>query len=198
MMDLTLISPPEQEDHEIETLLGLFDTGLKRYHLRKPGWDHDQLRSYLNQLPEWTHRHIVVHKAPVIAKEYKLAGVHLNVKENISVPKGIPVSYSAHSLHEAAKVIDKAAYVFISPVFDSISKPGYKARIRIDEIHLWLKDHPEYRDKIVALGGIYEENLPECKAAGFQHVALLGAVWFAGDMTRRVEKWQQLNALATV
>lgn len=197
-IQLILISPPDEVADEIDTLRVMFEAGLEHYHLRKPDWDDDQLRSYLDQLPQWTHRHIVVHKSPAIAKTYGLAGVHLNVHDDSSLPSSLPVSYSAHTLDEAAGVMDYAAYVFISPVFDSISKPGYKARIRMDEIKVWMDSHPEHRDKLVALGGIYEENLPQCKAAGFNYAAVLGAVWFAREGSGRVEKWQQLNALAAV
>ena len=70
-------------------------------------------------------------------------------------------------------------YVFLSPVFDSISKTGYAAA---------FPDGAELSDRLIcsrypvyALGGVTRERLEEVHALGFAGAALLGAVWEAAD-----------------
>ena len=66
--------------------------------------------------------------------------------------------------------------MFLSPVFDSISKAGYRGAFPPQELdgaaRRGLIDH-----KVVALGGVSAQKMPQVHAWGFGGVALLGAVW---------------------
>ena len=64
--------------------------------------------------------------------------------------------------------------MFLSPLFDSISKEGYRSRIDIDSAPERLRGHA---GKIVALGGISPSNIARCRTAGFDGAAALGALW---------------------
>jgi thiamine-phosphate pyrophosphorylase len=66
--------------------------------------------------------------------------------------------------------------VTLSPVFDSISKGGYKAGFP-EEILIGAADKGFIDNKVVALGGISSSNIQSVKKLGFGGVAVLGTVW---------------------
>jgi thiamine-phosphate pyrophosphorylase len=71
-------------------------------------------------------------------------------------------------------------YVFLSPVFDSISKPGY---FRNDELGMMSDEWKALvKTKVIALGGIDASNIHKTKELGFDGAAVLGAVWGESEM----------------
>lgn len=84
------------------------------------------------------------------------------------------IGASTHTLAEATAAAQAGAdYVIFSPVFASLSKPGYGdahglARLRTLASSLSIA--------VVALGGITPDNAAACLAAGAQAVAVVGAV----------------------
>jgi len=93
----------------------------------------------------------------------------------------LPWQGSAHSFEELEKL--ETDICFLSPVFDSISKFGYKAKYNHQElkdgIAAWKKlNRPQ---KLFALGGVDAENIAELASLGFDGAAVLGAVWHSPD-----------------
>lgn len=86
------------------------------------------------------------------------------------------ISISVHSLTDILRLNHSYNYVFISPVFDSISNRGYNAKIKIKTFQKFLET-PNRNVKVIALGGIKEENIPLAYATGFDGVAMLGYIW---------------------
>ena len=76
-------------------------------------------------IPAEYHSRIVLHEHFELTTGYRLAGIHLNSRNN-TLPEGFAgsISRSCHSLQEVQdnKQLD---YVFLSPIFQSISKEGY-------------------------------------------------------------------------
>ena len=76
-------------------------------------------------------------------------------------------------------------YVFISPVFDSISKAGYKAAIDLQQCAAVRQEVIKargYCPQIIGLGGVGAEQVRILQANGFDGAALLGSVWGAEDV----------------
>jgi thiamine-phosphate pyrophosphorylase len=67
-------------------------------------------------------------------------------------------------------------YLFLGPIFDSISKENYTSRFP-ESLLYDLKDKGVINEKIIALGGINKENMHKVKDYGFGGVAILGALW---------------------
>lgn len=107
--------------------------------------------------------------------------------------KVLSVSRSCHSFEEVEAALDGGCdYVFLSPVFDSISKPGYGSAFTPEQLQ-WARARGIINRRVVALGGIDAENIPVAALCGFGGVAVLGALWGddsgnPGEVARRFEK----------
>ena len=67
-------------------------------------------------------------------------------------------------------------YLFLSPIFDSISKAGYKSNFTIDELRA-AADAGIIDSRVFALGGVTPDRLSLLQSIGFGGAVMLGAVW---------------------
>lgn len=136
----------------------------------------------IKQLSENFRERIVLHQNYEWAKKYTLKGIHLPQAEYIHYDRWnteYPViSSSFHTLEEIQKSANTLEYVFLSPVFPSISKKNYMPAITHQEIQLFLKHYTQ--TPVIALGGCQPEYIPYVQDLGFQGIAFLGAVWEEG------------------
>ncbi|HTA61886.1 MAG TPA: thiamine phosphate synthase [Bacteroidia bacterium] len=173
---LIVITPEKNHSKEFELITLLFESGLQLLHVRKPQASEDELRSYLTQIPKKFYKKIVIHSHYKLAKEFNLKGVHLAEKakkEKQTNPSLKIISTSFHSTAAILKSRRKYEYIFLSPVFDSISKKGYKGNFEIEGLKLLLKK----RKNVIALGGVNTKNIEIVKLIGFSGAASIGAVW---------------------
>lgn len=176
-MKLILITTPTYFVEEDQILTALFEEGLDILHLRKPQTSPVYAERLLTLIPEKYHKRIVVHDNFYLKEEYKLKGIHLNSR-NPEPPENYSghISTSCHSLEEIQAKKKKCDYVFLSPVFDSISKEGYNSAFTPEEIR--EASHKDIIDKkVIALGGIDENTILRAKDFGFGGVAILGGLW---------------------
>lgn len=181
MMRLALISAPCCFDGEVETIKALFDAGLEIFHLRKPGEPEEVSRRLIESIPEEFRSRIVVHDHFHLKGEYGLGGIHLG-KRNPTVPQGYSgrVSASCHSFDEVRQSLEYCSYVFLSPIFDSISKQGYMAAFSPEVLRAAQRDGI-IGPRVLALGGVDAGNILKVKEYGFGGAALLGAIWNSPD-----------------
>lgn len=162
---------------EAGALNRLFAEGLPVLHLRKPSATEEESRTLLSQIEPIYMGRIVLHDHFGLVPEFGLKGVHLNGRNPVRPGFGTGhVSRSCHSLAEVARYAQEYDYVFLSPVFDSISKSGYGAAFTHDRL-LAAKDEGVINDRVYALGGIDAGNVRKAAAYGFGGVAVLGALW---------------------
>lgn len=176
-MKLILITSPTYFVEEDKIITSLFEEGLDTLHLRKPDTAPMYAERLLTLIPEQYHKRIVVHGHFYLKEEFRLKGIHLN-QRNPNAPdhyKG-HISCSCHSLEEVKECKRNYDYVFMSPVFDSISKKDYNAQYTPEEIR---KAHKQgiIDKKVIALGGIDVHNIKEVKNYGFGGAAIMGALW---------------------
>ncbi|MGZ3862392.1 MAG: thiamine phosphate synthase [Bacteroidia bacterium] len=166
---------------EIPLTKKLFHAGLELLHLRKPEASEEELRQFLKKLPEEFRSRIVIHNHYSLIKEFRLKGAHLPERtrksktkiEFLKKKKVKIISSSFHSSEELKKNRRKYEYVFLSPVFDSRSKAGYKSNFALAELKPLLKKHKN----VIALGGISDKNILSVKEAGFYGAAAIGCIW---------------------
>ena len=176
-MKLILITTPTYFVEEDQILTTLFEEGLDILHLRKPQTSPVYAERLLTLIPEKYHKRIVVHDNFYLKDEYKLKGIHLNAR-NPLVPENYSghISASCHSLEEVQVQKKKFDYVFLSPIFDSISKEGYDSAFTPEEIRGAARKGIIDK-KVIALGGIDEDTILRAKDLGFGGAALLGGLW---------------------
>ena len=180
-MKIIVITSPAEVKEEGEAIGRLLDSGVvERIHLRKPGLDEMETRRLIESIPRCHYPRLSLHDHHNLACEYGLGGIHLN-NRNPSLPadpEGHIVSRSCHSVAEVANALtaERTGYCFLSPVFDSVSKPGYRGRITPEDCRD-LSSAGLLDGRIFALAGITPENLREVKALGFHGAAILGAAW---------------------
>ena len=176
-MKLILITTPTYFVEEDKIITSLFEEGLDILHLRKPDTAPVYAERLLTLIPEKYRKRIVVHGHFYLKDEYGLKGIHLNHR-NPTPPLNYTghISTSCHSIQEVEERKKDFNYVFLSPIFDSISKEGYKSNYTPEEIRKAVKaDIIDQR--VIALGGINEDNILQIKDFGFGGVAVLGDIW---------------------
>ena len=121
-------------------------------------------------------KRIVIHDFFELARLYGLRGIHLNARRSI-VPDGWQghVSRSCHSLDEVRRYKDACDYVFLSPIFDSVSKQGYASAFT-DETLKQASLDGIIDDKVIALGGVTPDKISYLQQLGFGGAAMLGCV----------------------
>lgn len=162
--------------NEASAINQLFDCGLEILHFRKPYAGLEESENMLKDIDQSFHSRIVIHDHFQLIEKYGLKGVHINRRNpEIYRKPGISLSCSCHSLNEII-ASQKYDYMFLSPVFDSISKIGYRKGFTAQQLcEAGMKRI--INDRIVALGGITPENIPEISRYGFGGIAVLGALW---------------------
>ena len=201
-MKLILITSPTYFVEEDKIITSLFEEGLDILHLRKPDTAPMSAERLLTLIPEQYHKRIVVHGHFYLKEEFRLKGIHLNLR-NPNAPdhyKG-HISCSCHSLEEVKERKRNYDYVFMSPVFDSITKQDYNAQYSPEEIK---KAHKQgiIDKKVYALGGIDVHNIKEVKKYGFGGAAVMGAIWQKfdtccdRDYSQIIEHFRKLKKLA--
>ncbi len=161
------------EDLFIKTLLA---SGVDLVHLRKPEGDRRRCEQLLAALSDDERRRVVAHDFFELATPYGLGGIHLN-RRNSEKPHGFAgtISCSCHSLDEVRLRKDEFDYLFLSPIFNSISKEGYQSAFSeqdLDEAaRLGVID-----DKVMALGGVTPMAIPLLRRWHFGGAAMLGFV----------------------
>lgn len=170
-MKLIAITTPEFWPGEDIAIRRLIDSGWERVHIRKPAAGRDMIAGLIEKIPERYYQRISLHDHHDIAVTHRLGGIHLNSR-NPRIPhswSGL-VSRSCHSVEELGRYSD-LDYLTLSPIFDSISKPGYRSRFSSD----LLKQTD--LEKVYALGGVTFSRLGEIAGLGFRGAAMLSEAW---------------------
>ena len=176
-MKWIIITSPEFLSGEAVFIDKLFSQGLDLLHLRKPEASLEAYKRLLLQIPKHWYSRIVLHEHFALAEKFGLHGIHLN-RRCSQVPDSFrgSISCSCHTLEEVKKQKASKDYVFLSPIFDSISKVGYHAAFSPTLLKQAAVENV-IDEKVIALGGITAKNIPLVKEWHFGGVALLGDIW---------------------
>lgn len=174
---LIVITQPSFVSDEGMLINTLFENGIDRVHIRKPGASGEEHRRLIEKIDGRWHDRLSLHDCHDVAVEYG-CGVHLNGRNpNPPQTEGrLVLSASCHSLAEVVERKPVCDYVFLSPIFDSISKQGYGSAFTEDDIKKATQSGI-VDSRVMALGGVSLRNLNRVKAMGFGGAALLGEVW---------------------
>jgi thiamine-phosphate pyrophosphorylase len=202
---LIVISNTDGFEHEIHNVLEMFKSGLRHFHLRKPKFSTNRLRHYIEKIDKKYYNRIILHSHHELCVPFRLQGIHLTQhhrKKNIMKSwlrmkyikfrrPEIEITAAYHTLASLKEENPGYSYVFLSPVFDSISKVGYKSTFNEDSLRevLFKTSH-----HTIALGGVDEDKIELAKKWGFEGVAVVGSIWKAKDPIEKFKRIQSLCA----
>lgn len=200
---LIVISSPEGYEHEVYDVQAMFKAGLQHFHIRKPKFSTNRLRRYIEKIDKKYHNRIVLHSHHELCIPFRVRGIHLtrrHRKKNfirtwlqmkyikIRRPK-IEITAAYHTITSFKEANPGYSYVFLSPIFNSISKLGYKSTFSEDSLAQMLR---KTSYEVIALGGVDEDKIDQARKWGFSGVAILGSLWKSKDP---VEKFKRIQSL---
>lgn len=176
-MKLIVVTAPTFFVEEDKIITALFEEGLDILHLRKPETPAMFAERLLTLIPEKYHRRIVTHEHFYLKEEFNLMGIHLNVR-NPKEPHDYSghVSCTCHSIEELKNKKHFYDYVFLSPIYDCITKQNTLSGFEPEELRKAGKDKL-IDSKVMALGGITPDNILQIKDYGFGGAVVLGDLW---------------------
>lgn len=194
-MKKIIISNPTDFEDEIGLIEELLTDNSLVFHLRKPEKSCEELSAFLKQISPEFYQQIVLHSHHDLLEKYKLKGVHFTetIRQiftdealisavKMLQNKGLTVSFSLHSLEAIIQLPCKADYVFLSPIFQSISKEDYPSAFSVEILTRFFENR-QSAVPVLALGGISNANIEIIQAIGFQGYALMGSVWKVGKVS---------------
>lgn len=184
-MQPVIISNPVSLPNEINRINQLFDDELELLHLRKPGYPEQEYRSLIENIKPGFHKRLVLHQFHSIAEEFDIHRLHFPEQERRETTdweqySEFILSTSVHSIEDFNELPGCFEYAFLGPVFPSISKAGYVSEKDLLEE---VKERTNFHTKLIALGGITNDNKQIAIDSGFDNVAMLGAIWESKNLT---------------
>ena len=171
-------------------LNSLLRAGLDILHLRKPRLSREATEQLILSIESRFHPRIVLHDFPQLALRYG-CGFQFNTRNpyDSETSAALPLrSLSCHSLDQC-KPLSDMDFITLSPIFDSISKAGYKGALDRSELQ-----HADL-SRVVALGGVSLDKIPLLKDLGFGGAALLGDIWNRKDGPALLLKYLRMRNL---
>jgi len=195
-MKLIVISAPEFIQNEAEIINGLFAAGLECLHLRKPDATEQEMSELIEKINPIFQNRLALHQHHTLAQQFGIFRLHFPEKNRPQIPgetlkklkkEGYTISTSIHDLAQVELLSANFDYTFFGPVFDSISKSGYKSVL---SGNFFLDNHLK-KIPIIGLGGIDASNIDRVKKMNFDGAAVLGALW--KDPTMAVATFTNLS-----
>lgn len=176
-----VITCPDCYEGESEAIVDMLNNGIDRVHIRKPSASSEQIAQLLAGIPTQYRKQLSLHDGVELAIPYGVGGVHLNSR-NYQMPTGFTglVSRSCHSVDELMENTG-LDYLFLSPVYPSISKSGYSNDGLLEQFVEAQTNHLQL-PPVIALGGVRPYKMSELQQAGFTGLAMLGAAWRPVEM----------------
>ena len=176
-MKLIVVTAPTFFVEEDKIITTLFEEGLDILHLRKPETPAMYSERLLTLIPDKYHKRIVTHEHFYLQEEFSLMGIHLNAR-NPNEPHDYSghISCSCHSMEEIQSKKHFYDYLFLSPVYDCITKNGVTSGFTAEELRQAGKSKI-VDNKVMALGGITPDNILEIKDYGFGGAVVMGDLW---------------------
>lgn len=189
---IIVITPEEMMKNETELINELFREGLDLLHIRKPFINSEEMADFIQKIDSEFHHQLVLHSHYDLAKDFNISRFHFReIDRQNDLYKSFAdktISTSVHDIETFNELNEEWEYAFISPVFPSISKKGYGENSNILND---IKKRTHSNVKLMALGGINENNIHEVFNNGVDGVALLGAIWESDEPLNVFKKCRQ-------
>lgn len=180
---MIVITSPDIITNEIAIINRLFQEGMNLLHIRKPKMSKSELAQFISNIDKAYHPKLVIHQYHELAEDFDICRFHITKKSRVGFYKstkklkdkpGVVFSTSTHTIEEFNGLSAVFQYAFLSPVYESISKQGYKSG---HDILASVQQRVNFTTQLVALGGITHKNCIVTIKSGFDDIALLGSIW---------------------
>ncbi|WP_345766723.1 MULTISPECIES: thiamine phosphate synthase [Chryseobacterium] len=175
---IIVITPEQSVRNETEVINELFREGLELLHVRKPVMNAATMRNYIKNIDSGFHERLALHSHYILAEEFGTSRLHFKEVERPNIPEHFfdeyIVSTSVHHIDDFNTLDSRWEYVFLGPVFPSISKKGYGNGSKILKS---IRQRENDDSKLIALGGINPHNINMVFSEDVDGAALLGAIW---------------------
>lgn len=192
---------------EIKNIISMLESGLECVHVRKPKMSTLQMTEYLQKIPVQFHKKLVLHSHHLLAKKFQVQGIHYTRNhlepgftnwlrnKKLSFVRRPLIKTASHnklsSLYDETPI--KFDYVFLSPIFDSITGK-YQSGFYEDAIKTAIR---KTGLNVIARGGIDATRIEKSRDLGFKGVALYSGIWKSTDPIESffqiVKKFQELQ-----
>lgn len=175
-MQIIGITSPDCWDGEAPIITSLLKNTLDIVHIRKLDVDTEKVETLISLIPSEYHARLVLHNHHELASQFAFKAIHLNTNKPLPPAdyKGA-LTRSCHTIAEL-KDITPYEYVFLSPIFESISKQGYTSGFTAEVLQN-ASQEGLINSKVVALGGITPSHFAKLQAYGFGGAAMMGYLW---------------------
>ncbi|MBN8702254.1 MAG: thiamine phosphate synthase [Bacteroidetes bacterium] len=187
---IVITSSQKNIENETQIVTKLFESGLETLHLRKPRYSTKQLTQYIQEIPVHFHNRIIIHSHHNLAWKFKLKGIHLTrshrnkklgtwltIKIAKYKNKNLLITASHRRLSGLFEETEQFDYVFLSPIFDSLTS-NYQSGFTEHSLRSALEKLPL---KVVARGGVDLNTAHKVKDIGFVGMALFSGLWKKAD-----------------
>ncbi len=189
---IIVITPEEFVQNEVEIINELFQEGLDLFHVRKPFTNSEKMADFIQKINSEFYHQLVLHSHYDLAENFNISRFHFReIDRQNGLYKNFinkTISTSVHDIKTFNELNNDWEYAFISPVFPSISKKGYGENSTILSD---IKKRTHSNVKLMALGGINENNIQEVFDSEVDGVALLGAIWKSDEPLNVFKKCRQ-------
>lgn len=172
-MKLVILTSSTFFVEEDKILVTLFEEGLERLHLYKPGASPIYMERLLSLLPSSYYSRIVVHGHLYLQNEYNLGGAHLDeLSADMSLVKG-KVGRTCYSIESLPLLKKNASQVFLHAFaqgVDSMPMVGTSDLIRAS--HLGVIDK-----RVFLSGALNFEHISIAKDLGFGGIVFQDELW---------------------
>jgi thiamine-phosphate pyrophosphorylase len=181
--DNLVLFTPSRTAWNVKTVNKLFNAGLGRLHVQpQREWKIKDYENFLKQVPKIFHSRIVLEEHPDLVLKHRLGGFQMYQGDRIPGrwPKSVALSCKCHSYDEMRSVPKGCRYIFLSPLFPSVSKRDYVPQRTPLEFKVIVERwRSEGGCPVYGLGGVTTKNASHVRALGLDGIAFIGSVWEA-------------------
>ncbi|MDE6457549.1 MAG: thiamine phosphate synthase [Muribaculum sp.] len=183
------ITPTELFQDEALWIKTILEAGWDYVHLRHPGATLRDVKAVIERIPPKLHSKLRLHGHFELLNEFNLGGIHLNSRcpEAPAMYRGA-ISRTCHTIEEIETYSARHDYLTLSPIFPSISKPGYSGTFT----ESLLSTLPE--GKVIALGGVTPRRLDAIAGLPFKGYAVLGYLFSSQSLDELKSRLKQFSS----
>ncbi|MGE0568289.1 MAG: thiamine phosphate synthase [Bacteroidia bacterium] len=206
-MKLIVITGTKTLPDEPSLVTKMFEDGLLNLHLRKPRFTTQEMREYIEQIPEYYHNRIIIHSHHILAVKFNLKGVHFtgtHLRKNwkyFFVRLRLRLKFNKlvksrtygrlNDIHRNENY--DFDYYFMGTIYNKLTGDfygGYYEEALVSALRNSEK-------KIIARGGVSDKVIEKSEKLGFYGIAFSSFIWESENPCAKflsiVRKFNELN-----